>query len=107
MSVPAVGVREPPVRDRSGEQASQPPSSRQIDLEVRVRNDCEAKFYSDGDLAWEGTLHAGEVHQITAGSKIALWVSNAGAVSVSFNGEPQPPLGPKGEPVEATFRAAK
>ncbi len=98
----------------SGSEKSVPSSAmssevpaKQIELEVRSLRDCAVQLFSDGDLAWMGTMKSGQVHTVLGTSKVSLWVDDASALSVVFNGEPQPALGAKGQTVHRTFEASK
>jgi len=53
--------------------------------------------------AYKGWLLMGESKEVTANSRISIYVSNAGDVDVEFNGAPVPSLGAQGQEVRRTF----
>jgi cytoskeletal protein RodZ len=59
----------------------------------------------DGRSAVQGQIAPGEARTLAFRSELALTTSDAGSVTLSFNGEPIPPLGQTGQPVTARFSA--
>ena len=52
---------------------------------------------ADGKYAFSGTLDAGETRVVEGVKDVTLRLGNAGGVSISLNGKPIGPVGPKGQ----------
>jgi cytoskeleton protein RodZ len=52
---------------------------------------------ADGQPRFQTTLRAQQTRRIAAQSSVRLRVGDAGALMVTLNGQPQPPIGPKGQ----------
>ena len=52
---------------------------------------------ADGERVFRRNFRSGESQQVEADEHVRLLVGNAGGVSVSLNGEPQPPVGSSGQ----------
>jgi len=52
---------------------------------------------ADGKYAFSGTLEANQSRTVEAADTILLRLGNAGGVSITFNGKPIGPVGPKGQ----------
>jgi hypothetical protein len=52
---------------------------------------------SDGKYLFSGTLGARESHTFEASSTVLLRLGNAGGVTITLNGKPVGPVGPKGQ----------
>ena len=64
---------------------------REFVLLVRARQDAWVKIKADDELLMEGTLKGEKT--VRAKQKVVVTTGNAGAIELSFNGEPQPALG--------------
>jgi hypothetical protein len=58
---------------------------------------------SDGKFAFTGTLEASQKRTIDAAKDVTIRLGNAGGVTISLNGKPIPPVGPKGQPRTVQF----
>ena len=59
----------------------------------------------DGQVAYEGTLSAGEAMEWAGQRQVTVRCGNAGGIRVWFNGQEQGALGEPGQVVEITWRA--
>jgi cytoskeleton protein RodZ len=57
----------------------------------------------DGKFLFSGTLEANEVRSVEANEMLTLRLGNAGGVTISLNGKPIGPVGPKGQVREVQF----
>jgi hypothetical protein len=58
---------------------------------------------ADGKYLFSGTLEANETHTIDATERLTLRLGNAGGVTITLNGKPLGPVGPKGQVREVQF----
>jgi cytoskeleton protein RodZ len=58
---------------------------------------------TDGKFAFTGTMDANTQRTVDASKEIILRLGNAGGVTITLNGQPVPPLGPKGQPRTIQF----
>lgn len=75
------------------------------DVQVRVRITERAwlRVTTDGAVAFEGLLEAGETRTWVGREKVTLLTGNAGGTDVTVNGVPKGPLGAPGQVVELTW----
>lgn len=52
---------------------------------------------ADGNYLFSGTLEAAETRSVEAAGELLLRFGNAGGVTVTLNGKPLGPMGPKGQ----------
>ena len=52
---------------------------------------------SDGKFAFTGTMEANQKRSVEGEKEVVLRLGNAGGVSIMLNGQPIPPVGPKGQ----------
>lgn len=52
---------------------------------------------SDGKFVYSGTLEANESRMLDASEQLRMTIGNAGGLSITLNGQPVPPVGPKGQ----------
>lgn len=52
---------------------------------------------SDGKFAFSGTLEAKQTRTVEAVENVQLRLGNAGGVTITLNGKPVGPVGPKGQ----------
>lgn len=92
----------------SAKQQAQQPSEEEKATEVKVAvkftGRCWVSVKADGKTLFEGTVEKGETKEWTADQRLDLTAGNAGAVTLSYNGEDQGVLGKEGEVVEKTYR---
>ncbi|HIE13563.1 MAG TPA: helix-turn-helix domain-containing protein [Desulfotomaculum sp.] len=108
---PPVTVSENTDQANQAEEADSSPeeNARQDQgLSVRLnvtRDTCWMRVVTDGTVAFEGELQAGEERSFQAQSAIQLRLGNAGAVEVSCNGQSFGYLGGAGQVVTREFTA--
>ena len=86
--------------------APSPASSEQATNTLKItatRGNAAIDIVTKDGHVYKGWLLMGESKEVTAQSRISIYVSNAGDVDVIFNGEPIPSLGAKDEEVRRTF----
>jgi hypothetical protein len=67
-----------------------------IELKVEAVETVWVRVLADGVRVLEGTLRAGDHRPIHAREKVTMRLGNAGGVRLALNGEPLPPVGPRG-----------
>ncbi len=68
-----------------------------VRVEVTAQEPVWILVRTDGEYSFSGTLDANQTRIIAANQNVLLRVGNAGGVSISLNGKPIGPLGPKGQ----------
>ncbi len=91
---PAPPVTPPPV-PVAGASASNPHAA--VRVELTADEPVWVLARSDGKYLFSGTLGAKESRTIEANSTVLLRLGNAGGVSITLNGKPVGPVGPKGQ----------
>lgn len=76
---------------------------RKIEVAIVASEDLEVTIWADDQKLSEGLMRRGERRKIIGEAKVILWVSNAGALLATVNGETQPALGAAGEKKYVTF----
>ncbi len=76
-------------------------SGKEFVLLVRARQDAWVKIKADDALLMEGTLKGEKT--IHARQKVVFTTGNAGAIELSFNGEPQAALGDENQVKTVVF----
>ncbi len=74
-----------------------------ITLNVSLTERSWMRVTADGEVAYEGTLANGSTETWTAQAELIITAGNAGAVMVSFNGEPEVAMGNRGAVQSQTF----
>jgi cytoskeleton protein RodZ len=74
-----------------------------IVVEARVTERCYLQVWSDGRQVVAETVEPGTNRTFTANDRLQMRVSNAGAVQVLVNGEPQGRLGTPGQAIDVTW----
>ena len=101
-------VTQQSVHTTAKQQAAQQPTEKEEASEVKVAvkftGRCWISVKADGKTLFEGTVEKGETKEWTADQRLDLTAGNAGAVTLSYNGEDQGVLGKEGEVVEKTYR---
>jgi cytoskeleton protein RodZ len=72
-------------------------------VEARVTERCYLQVWSDGRQVLAETVEPGNNRTFTANDRLQMRVSNAGAVQVLVNGEPQGRLGTPGQAIDVTW----
>jgi hypothetical protein len=72
------------------------PASGPVRVTLAAREDAWVQVTVDGRRPFSELLRAGEKREWGAQSLLRLRVGNAGGVDLTWNGTPQPPLGPAG-----------
>lgn len=70
---------------------------------VATRGNASIDIVTKDGHVYKGWLLMGESKEVTAQSRISIYVSNAGDVDIVFNGKAVPSLGAQGEEVRRTF----
>ena len=86
-----------------------PASPQQGELELQIASHGPAwlSITADGVREWQGTMQANQTRDVQAAESINLTVGDAGAVSLTLNGNPMPELGPAGQVRSLTITAAE
>jgi len=73
------------------------PAAQGITLSAIAIADCWVMVVTDGTESFEGLLHAGDTKTWQAKNKVEITVGNAGGIQITYNEQPQAPLGGNGE----------
>lgn len=68
-------------------------STQTFEVTVRAKDSAWVSIKSDGKFAVRGIIRSPDVKTIRASDQVVVWTGNAGAVEVSFNGQPVPLAG--------------
>lgn len=68
-----------------------------VRVEIEVSEPVWVMASSDGQIQFQTTLQPQQPRVVTAQNVVRLRVGDAGALAVKLNGQPQPPVGPKGQ----------
>jgi cytoskeleton protein RodZ len=93
-------VRPPAVAAQTAAAASAlPPSDANAAVRVQLTADEPVWVLArvDGKYAFSGTLHPNETRTVEGTGTVVLRLGNAGGVTISLNGKPIGPVGPKGQ----------
>ena len=93
-----------PVAESGAQQPSEEEKATEVKVAVKFTGRCWVSVKADGKTLFEGTVEKGETKEWTADQRLDLTAGNAGAVTLSYNGEDQGVLGKEGEVVEKTYR---
>ena len=77
--------------------AAPAPAAAPVLVELRASSPVWIGITVDGQPRFQGILRTDQTRQVAAQAKVRLRVGDAGVLSVTLNGRPQPPLGPKGQ----------
>ena len=94
----------PPVSQPS-RQAEPPPPREGLRLRIDSHGPVWLSITADGAKQWQGTLPPNQTREVQATESVRLTVGDAGAVELSLNGKPLPPLGRSGEVKSITITA--
>jgi cytoskeleton protein RodZ len=64
-----------------------------FEVTVRAKDSAWVSIKSDGKFAVRGIIRSPDVKSVRASDQVVVWTGNAGAVEVSFNGQPVPLAG--------------
>ena len=92
---PAPPVTAPPAVPVAGAAASRPNAP--VRVELTADEPVWVLVRSDGKYSFSGTLNAKESRTVEATSTVVLRLGNAGGVTITLNGKPVGPVGPKGQ----------
>ena len=70
-----------------------------------TRGNSNIDVVDEGNHLYKGPIFQGDVKTFTAASSISIYLSNAGDLDLTLNGEELAPLGASGEVVRKTFRS--
>jgi cytoskeleton protein RodZ len=68
-------------------------SAETFEVTVRAKDSAWVSIKSDGRFAVRGIIRSPDVKTVHASEQVVVWTGNAGAVEVSFNGQPVPLAG--------------
>jgi cytoskeleton protein RodZ len=68
-------------------------STQTFEVTVRAKDSAWISIKSDGRFAVRGIIRSPDVKTVRANDQVVVWTGNAGAVEVSFNGQPVPLAG--------------
>ena len=74
-----------------------------VELTAKFTGNCWTQVKADGKVIFEGTVKKGETKKWKADEKLVVTAGNAGAVSLSLNGQDLGQPGGEGEVVEKTY----
>lgn len=69
------------------------PTGQQFEVTVRPRDKAWVSIKTDGKIAVRGIIGPPDVKTLHATDQIVVWTGNAGAVDITFNGQPVPLTG--------------
>jgi cytoskeleton protein RodZ len=78
---------------RSSASAANPPSTQTFEVSVRAKDSAWVSIKSDGKFEVRGIIRSPDVKTVHASDEVVVWTGNAGAVEISFNGQPVPLAG--------------
>lgn len=81
----------------------EPANTKPVYVQVKFSEECWTLATADGKQIYEGIPKINEAFTWEAQNTLVIRAGNAGAIDVTFNGQPQGKLGTKGEVVSKTF----
>ncbi len=93
-----------PAKQQAAQQSTEKEEASEVKVAAKFTGRCWISVKADGKTLFEGTVEKGETKEWTADQRLDLTAGNAGAVTLSYNGEDQGVLGKEGEVVEKTYR---
>ena len=87
-----VGSSDVPAPDATAAGAAAA-NAQQFEVTVRARDKAWVSIKSDGKITVRGIIGPPDVKTIHASDQVVFWTGNAGAVDVTFNGQPVPLAG--------------
>lgn len=104
-SQPAVKTEQPDKAPAKKQKAVQPAEKKYdtVELTAKFSDRCWTQVIVDGKSVFEGTVEKGKTMNWKGKDKVVVTAGNAGAVSVTCNGEDIGKLGDTGEVVEKSF----
>lgn len=100
---PKASVPTPRVPAASEPEKVVKPAGQMINLSAKATADCWVEVYADGTGTFEGLLKAGDIKTWQAKKSIEIILGNAGGVEISYNDQPQAPLGAIGEVIHKVY----
>jgi cytoskeleton protein RodZ len=91
--------------DQTGAPAPQEAADRsaQVKIEITAAEPVWVLARANGKYLFSGTLEANQMKAIETNGTLVLRVGNAGGLSITFNGKPIGPVGPKGQVRDVQF----
>jgi len=81
----------------------EPNPNNPVRIEITATEPVWVLARTDGKFAFTGTMDPNTKRSVDASKDIVLRLGNAGGVTITFNGQPIPPVGPKGQPRTVQF----
>ncbi len=105
LPIPKETTPEPPRPAPEPVAAQQPPLGADAPVRVLIQatDVVWVSAWADGEVRFQITLQPQQTRAVAANTQVRLRVGDAAAVAVTFNGQPQPPLGAKGQVKTALF----
>jgi hypothetical protein len=102
---PSVTASPSPSVNASREVVS-PPVSSEVTLTISAaRGSSKIDVVTGGKHVYKGSLFQGETKSFTGPTSISVYLSNAGDLDLTLNGENLAPLGARNEEIRKTFRS--
>jgi cytoskeleton protein RodZ len=101
---PATPPAQQPVAKADSTPAQPEPNpNNPVRIEITATEPVWVLARADGKFAFTGTMDANTKRSVDASKDIVLRLGNAGGVTITYNGQPIPPVGPKGQPRTVQF----
>ena len=81
----------------------EPNPNNPVRIEITATEPVWVLARTDGKFAFTGTMDPNTKRSVDASKDIVLRLGNAGGVTITLNGQPIPPVGPKGQPRTIQF----
>jgi len=102
---PSVTPTASPSVSKSSEVAS-PAASGEVALSISAaRGNAKIDVVVDGKHEYKGSIFQGDVKSFTGVTAISIYLSNAGDLDLTLNGQTLAPLGARNEEIRKTFRS--
>ena len=102
---PSVTPTAPSSVSKSSEVAS-PAASGEVALSISAaRGNAKIDVVVDGKHEYKGSIFQGDVKSFTGVTAISIYLSNAGDLDLTLNGQTLAPLGARNEEIRKTFRS--
>jgi len=86
-----------PAQERPPAVPSSTPSNAPVQVQLKAEEPVWVSARTDGKYLFSGTLAANESRTVEANENVVLRLGNAGGLSITLNGKPIGPVGPKGQ----------
>jgi cytoskeleton protein RodZ len=88
---------KPPSQSPPVTKAAQSDQNASLRLEITADEPVWMLARADGKFSFSGTVEANQTRTVEATETVLLRLGNAGGVSITVNGKPVGPVGPKGQ----------